>query len=106
MGKILARDTSLRNPETGERENLYAGDELPEWAEESITNPKLFVSDDDVVQDSGSDDGLDRTTVPNLINLAEEEGIELGDARKKAEIIEVIRAAREADEEANSGGSD
>lgn len=40
-------------------------------------------------------DGLDNETVADLKATAEAEGIDLGDATKKADIIAAIRAARE-----------
>lgn len=49
--------------------------------------------------DADDDDGLDRTKVEDLKKLAEEEGVDLGDATKKADIITAIRAHRAAQPE-------
>ena len=34
-----SRSVSVTNPDTNERVWFHAGDELPEWADEAITNP-------------------------------------------------------------------
>lgn len=58
-------------------------------SDRSGVEPEDRHGDDDV------DDGdLSKMTVPNLVALAAEEGIELGDATKKADIIERIQDAR------------
>lgn len=46
--------------------------------------------------DEEDDDGLDEQTVSELKTLASAEDIDLGDATKKADIVEAIRAARAA----------
>lgn len=44
------------------------------------------------VDDQDDDDGLDALTVKELRARAEERGIDLGDATKKADILEALRA--------------
>ena len=42
MGRRLAGTVVLRSPETGEPVALLAGDDVPDWAAEAITNPDLW----------------------------------------------------------------
>lgn len=48
----------------------------------------------DLDDDDDDDDGLDGEKVNDLKSLAELEGVDLGDASKKADIIAAIRAHR------------
>jgi len=50
--------------------------------------------DDEVDEADDGDNGLEQLRVDELKALAAEEGIDLGDATKKADIIETIRAGR------------
>ena len=54
-----------------------------------------IASDGDDLPDD-DDDGLDDETVADLKSLAELEGVDLGEATKKADIIAAIRARRVA----------
>lgn len=49
------------------------------------------------VDSEPADDGLGSLKVDDLKALAADEGIDLGDATKKADIIEVIEAARNSE---------
>jgi hypothetical protein len=61
---------------------IEADDFEPEWFEE--------------VEAEGEPEGLAALKVAELKELAEAEGIDLGDAAKKADIISAIELAREA----------
>jgi hypothetical protein len=62
---------------------IEADDFEPEWFEE-------------VEAEEGEGEGLEALKVADLKALAEAEGIDLGDASKKADIISAIELAREA----------
>jgi hypothetical protein len=101
MGKILAKTIRIWDFDAGKRVQLDAGTELPEWAEERVTNPKLFVKESQDTSEESfdeNDDDLESLTVPKLKELADEEGVDLGEATKKAEIIEAIRNHRGSDD--------
>ena len=49
----------------------------------------------DIDQEDGVGDGLDDTKVDDLKALAEAEGVDLGEATRKADIIAAIRKHRE-----------
>lgn len=99
MTKILSKSIKIWDFEAGERVTLEAGTELPEWAEDRVTNPKLFVSDVEGVSNSSSDDesfegSLENMTVNQLRDLADEEGVDLSGVSRKADIIEAIESHR------------
>lgn len=64
-------------------QTIEADDFEPEWFEE-------------VGGEQGPEEGLPNMTVAELKYLAEAEGIDLGDAAKKADIISAIELGREA----------
>lgn len=55
--------------------------------------------DNDKAEFEGEEDELNSLTVAKLIELAEAESIDIGEAKKKADIIAAIRAARAAQTE-------
>lgn len=56
MGRRLAGTVVLRSPETGEPVALLAGDDVPDWAAEAITNPDLWEDDADPDEGDGESD--------------------------------------------------
>lgn len=76
----------------------YTDDELQyaldrDWFPDEETAQKVKAYLD---EGGGEGDGLDKMKVPELRTLAGEEGIDLGDAKKKDDIVAAIREAREA----------
>lgn len=117
MGQTVMRSVTVFNAKKGVNVVFNPGDELPEWAEDKVTNPKVFVpagydeeswqefqddadaqraKEDEELLDEFDEDDLSKNTIPALIAYAQSEDIELGDARKKADIIETIEKARGA----------
>lgn len=78
-------DGALVIAEVGE--TIEADDFPDEWFEEIGAEE---------ADDEGEGDGLAALKVADLKALAEAEGIDLGDAAKKADIISAIELAREA----------
>lgn len=72
-----------------------AGDEIDVTAERAqvivAAGVGIIVAEDP----PSLEDGLDEMTVSQLREMAAGQGIDLGDARRKADIIEAIRQARE-----------
>lgn len=104
MAKILTKNVRLWNPSVGKRVELRSGEEVPDWADDLITNPKVFREDDDIVkvdpegsessEEESFDDGLpdlEEMTVQSLREFADDLDIDLGDATRKADIIDRIR---------------
>lgn len=67
-------------------------DTVPEWAEELITNPDVWDEKPTEPESDGFPEGdIDDTwTVKQLKAYAESEGIDLGDAKTKADILSKI----------------
>jgi hypothetical protein len=115
--RVLAAQVPVQNPQTGQFVTLQPGDELPDWAEKLVTNPKAFVGEGDglspetvaapaVVTDPEKDqlgnevpegasfpDGEPSPswTVAQLREFAEENAVDLGGATVKDDILDALR---------------
>lgn len=100
------RNFRALNPETGERVLVRKGEEIPPWA--NVTNPKITGIDaaPEPEKLNGGDEGaeagasepevcpdLGDHTVAELRELAAEKGIDLGDLKRKADIVAAIEAS-------------
>lgn len=100
MARRLQSHTSLMNPETGETVMFEPGTEegeLPEWAQGKIDNESAWVSpnapespDDVETQDTGGGSEYANYTVPDLVDMARERGLEMPSGAKKAELIAAL----------------
>lgn len=50
MSKIVRRHVAVHDPVTREAHWFYPGDKLPEWAEDLVTNPKVFIGESEESQ--------------------------------------------------------
>jgi predicted NUDIX family NTP pyrophosphohydrolase len=89
MAKLNA-NTVLTHPKTGAVVVLVEGDDVPSWATELIG--AHLIGDPESTEPEGPKP-VEKMTVPELKQYAEEKQIDLGDATKKDEILAAIQAA-------------
>ncbi|WP_009473868.1 hypothetical protein [Rhodococcus sp. JVH1] len=77
-------------------------DTVPEWAAAQITNPAAWAQAPAAVvveeQDFPAGEPSDQWKVPELFAYAIANSVDLGDAKKKADIVAAIKAAEESPE--------
>lgn len=91
MGRKFATTVTTSDP-NGQPVWFYRGDEAPEWAEEQMKdNPHVWL--DEQESSNGEESGLeyDSYTVPQLIEIAKNRGMDL-QSTKKSEVIEELEA--------------
>lgn len=89
-------------------------DEVPGWAARAITNPAAWAERPvaDAVHTSAGDrawpegDPSEDWKLPELHAYVADKGIELGEARKKADILELIASAAAGDASNSEGAAD
>lgn len=80
MGRRLAANIVARDPETGVVRTFHAGQAVPEWAAEKITNPDVWVSDDlDVGAVVDTEASPTTAPAPELVDVDEDAGDDQGD---------------------------
>lgn len=79
-------------------------DEIPKWAVDRITNPAAWEKEPDREPDFPEGVPSESWKVPQLVAYARAEGIDLGDAKKKDEILDLLLASdSEGDVDDESG---
>lgn len=58
MSKIVRRPVAVTNRENLKVTWFYPGDKLPEWAEELVTNPKVFQAEGEETADEEAPESL------------------------------------------------
>ncbi|QSE94192.1 hypothetical protein JWS13_39135 [Rhodococcus pseudokoreensis] len=127
MGRRLSAVVHVLD-EVGTYHQFGPTDVVPDWAAAKITNPAAWAEDpvadlaydnggwlppgstlriEDEKQDFPGDAPSDQWKVPELLAFAETKGIDLGDAKKKADILAAIAQAEAgAADEGNDGTGD
>lgn len=104
MARRLAKNVVLRNPDTGAPTTLLAGDDVPSWASKLVTNPKALAAEGDGDEPEFPEgDPADSWKVPQLKAYAAANGVDLGEATKKADILAVLNGAPAGDDEGDAG---
>lgn len=91
MGRVLTKNVYLEKE--GDVVRLLAGTEVPRWAEDLITNPKAFESDDETPEEESAAAvpvGYAALTVEQL--QVELKGRELPVSGNKPELVERLEA--------------
>ena len=92
MSKIIDPDKDYDELDDDELRYLL---DRGEFDDETAAKVKEYLDSDG----EENEDGLDSMKVPELRKIAEEEEIDLGDAKRKGDIVTAIRDARAAAEE-------
>lgn len=99
MGRRLVANTVLVEPGSTEPTVLFAGDEVPGWAEglvgDHLTGGGFKSADDDAPDVSaGSGATPDESwTLEELREYAKANGVDLHGATKKADVLDAVRGA-------------
>ncbi|MDF3308718.1 hypothetical protein P3H15_27245 [Rhodococcus sp. T2V] len=84
-------------------------DAVPEWAAAQITNPAAWADSPAAVvieeQDFPAGEPTEQWKVPELFAYAIANRVDLGDAKKKADIVAAIKAAEESPEAGTADAS-
>ncbi|WP_072689281.1 hypothetical protein [Rhodococcus marinonascens] len=86
-----AAATVYVHDDQGSVHEFQPGDTLPSWAAGKITNPAAITDDTPATFPEGSPS--EDWKVDDLLAYAEEHGIDLGDAKKKADLLAVIEGS-------------
>lgn len=100
--KRRVKSITLTNPETGKAKLYRPTDPLPDWIDEKDINPKAFADDGEDVPATSE---LNSMTVPQLLALAKEQGVELT-STKKSEVIAALESLGDEAEDGEGGGDD
>ena len=95
--------------EDGQTHIFHPGDELPDWARSRVTNPEVWGAgaSEPRAEVAAFPDGepSDEWKLGELTAYAKHQGIDLGDARRKGDILSMIEEHRDSTA-AESGGDD
>lgn len=83
-------------------------DEVPGWAAGLITNPAAWAEAPVLADDAGWPDGVpsDEWKLPELRAYATAKGIDLTDAKKKADIVAALTGRSENGDDTSEGAAD
>jgi hypothetical protein len=102
MAPTLAATVHVTDPATNERHVFVAGDVLPEWAVDLVTNPAAFASEqsNDASPAAASPDDalreqLEAMTRDELYDLAKQHDLDVDSRTKKDELVDALLAAYE-----------
>lgn len=85
---------TIHNPETGESRTFAPDEDLPDWAQDGLTNPDVYdvPADDDLI--GGGEDPLMKRTHDDLVKASDLwEATGVSKSNTKAELAAAIRAA-------------